>query len=329
MTSPKPVALVVGASRGLGRQIAIDLAKNDYTVVVAAKTTSNAYETVPFPPDPNSNKSTIATVEREIKEAGGKAFAIQVDVRDVSQVENMVKETVRLAGRLDVLVYNSGAIWWSSIANTPTKRFQLMQRVNPEGLYASVQAALPEFERNGWKGRIIVVSPPIYSRFFRGKTAYAMGKVGMSVLTRGLAMDFVRQGHKDMAITSLWPATSTESAATEMTTSKDPSRKADLRKPVCSLTAFLYHISNQITQTVFSDAVIGILKTPAATVNGMLALDEDFLRQYCGVSDFSKYSVVPGSNPRRIMPKELPVLEVAEQDDEGMRMDSTKLRAKM
>lgn len=125
-------------------------------------------------------------------------------------------------------------------------------------------------------------------------------------------MDFVRQGHKDMAVTSLWPATSTESAATEVTTSKDPSRKADLRKP-----------------TVFSDAVIGILNSPAETVNGMLALDEDFLRQYCGVSDFSKYSVIPGSNPRRIMPKKLPVLEVAEQDDEGVRMDSTKLRAKI
>lgn len=115
--------------------------------------------------------------------------------------------------------------------DTPVKRFQLMQRINPEGLYASVHAALPYFEKNGWKGRIIVVSPPIYSRFFRGKTAYAMGeisflnslsihhsvlfafnsddgtgKVGMSVLTKGLAMDFVRQGRKEMAITSIWPA---------------------------------------------------------------------------------------------------------------------------
>ncbi|KAL4893654.1 hypothetical protein BDV59DRAFT_176889 [Aspergillus ambiguus] len=312
MSTIKPVALVVGASRGLGRQIAIDLAKASYTVVVAAKTTSNASEAVPFPPDPNSSKSTIDTVAREIIEAGGKAFCIQVDVRDVTQVENMVKETVRLAGRLDVLVYNSGAIWWSSVANTPTKRFQLMQRVNPEGLYASVQAALPMFENNGWKGRIVVVSPPIYSRFFRGKTAYAMGKVAMSVLTRGLAMDFVREGYKDMAITSVWPATSTESAATEMTLKNSPRSKADLRKA-----------------TVFSDAVMGILNTPAETVNGLLALDEDFLRKYCGVTDFSKYSVVPGSQPRRIMPKELPVLEVAEQDDEGMRMDSTKIRSKL
>jgi hypothetical protein len=49
------------------------------------------------------------------------------------------------------------------------KRFQLMQRVNPEGLYGCVQECLPLFEKNGWRGRIIVVSPPIYSRFFRGK----------------------------------------------------------------------------------------------------------------------------------------------------------------
>lgn len=78
-----------------------------------------------------------------------------------------------------------------------------MQRVNPEGLYATVQAVLPQISSSG---RIVVVSPPIYSRFFRGKTAYAMGKVGMSVLTKGLAMDFEREGKKDMAITSIWPA---------------------------------------------------------------------------------------------------------------------------
>lgn len=62
-------------------------------------------------------------------------------------------------------------------------------------------------------------------------------------------------------------------------------------------------------------------------MNGLLALDEDFLRDYCGVTDFSKYSVIPGSNPRRMMPKEMPVLEVAEQDDEGVRMDSSKGKA--
>lgn len=124
-------------------------------------------------------------------------------------------------GGLDTLVYNSGAVWWAAVEDTPMRRFQLMQRVNPEGLYGAVQAALPHLKKRAslladspgggesgrGSGRIIVVSPPIYSRFFRGKTAYAVGKVGMSVLVKGLAMDLERQGLDDrMAVTSLWPA---------------------------------------------------------------------------------------------------------------------------
>lgn len=82
-------------------------------------------------------------------------------------------------------------------------------------------------------------------------------------------------------------------------------------------------------QTIFSDAIIEMLRAPHATVNGLLDTDEDFLREKCGVTDFSKYTVVPGSTPRRIMPAKFPVLEVAEQDDEGQRIDSVKLRAKI
>ncbi|KGO45754.1 Short-chain dehydrogenase/reductase SDR [Penicillium expansum] len=312
MSQTKQVALIIGASRGIGRQIAIDLAKNGYAVMLSAKTTSDASKVTPFPPDPNSSQSTINTVEREIHEAGGHAATVTVDVRDAAQIQHAVEETVRVFGKLDVLVYNSGAIWWSSVENTPLKRFKLMQQVNPEGLYATVQAALPFFEKAGWKGRIVVVSPPIYSRFFRGKTAYAMGKVGMSVLAKGLAMDFVRQGRNEMAVTSIWPASSIESAATEHNKGSDKSYKNDLRKP-----------------TIFSDAVLAMLRAPHEIVNGLLDTDEDFLREKCGVSDFSKYSVIPGSTPRRIMPANFPVLEVAEQDDEGQRMDSTKVRAKI
>ncbi|KAI1830120.1 hypothetical protein DTO013E5_10027 [Penicillium roqueforti] len=312
MSQTQQVTLIIGASRGIGRQIAIDLAKNGYAVMLSAKTTSDASTVTPFPPDPNSSQSTINTVEREIHEAGGHAATVAVDVRDAAQIQHAVDETVRVFGKLDVLVYNSGAIWWSSVEKTPLKRFKLMQQVNPEGLYASVQAALPFFEKGGWKGRIIVVSPPIYSRFFRGKTAYAMGKVAMSVLVKGLAMDFVRQGRNEMAVTSIWPASSIESAATEYNKGSDTSYKKDLRKP-----------------TIFSDAVLAMLRAPHQTVNGLLDTDEDFLREKCGVSDFSKYSVIPGSTPRRIMPAKFPVLEIAEQDDEGQRMDSTKLRAKI
>ena len=146
-------------------------------------------------------------MEREIREAGGEATAVAVDTRDFSSVQHMVNMTIEIYHRLDVVVYNSGAIWWASVEDTPMKRFQLMHQVNSEGLYGTIQAALPHFKANAWRGRIIVVSPPIYSRFFRGKTAYAMGKVAMSVLTKGLAMDFERQGRHGMSINSIWPAT--------------------------------------------------------------------------------------------------------------------------
>jgi len=93
-------------------------------------------------------------------------------------------------------------------------------------------------------------------------------------------------------------------------TKTDPTAERDLRKP-----------------TIYSDAILAMLRAPAKTVNGLLELDEDFLRNYAGVADFSKYSVVEGAVPRRIMPSQFPDLRVAEQDDEGRRTDSTNLRA--
>lgn len=89
----------------------------------------------------------------------------------------------------------------------------------------------------------------------------------------------------------------------------DTAEARDLRKP-----------------TIFSDAIIAMLNAPTSTVNGLLDLDEDFLRQHLAVEDFSKYSVVEGAVPRRIMPKHFPNLRVDDHDDEGKRVDSTQLR---
>ncbi|KAH7101765.1 short chain dehydrogenase family protein [Auriculariales sp. MPI-PUGE-AT-0066] len=313
MVGKGKVALVVGASRGMGRQIALDLAAvGNYAVAVAAKTRSKDLHAINLNANANSSESTVDVVSELIKRNGGRAVAITVDVRDESSVTNMVSQTMKVFGRLDVLVYNPGAIWWASVKETPYKRFDLMQRVNPGGLYASIQAVLP---RLALDGRIVVVSPPIYRRFVRGKTAYAMGKFGMSALTLGLSIDFERDQAASgstnpvrRAITSIWPAAAIESAATE----HNKSAREHLRKP-----------------TIFSDAILAMLAAPAPSVNGLLATDEDFLRDVAGVSDFSEYTLVAGTTPRRIMPIHFPELRVAEEDDEGVRMDSGHLLAKL
>ena len=304
------VAVVIGASRGIGRQIALTLAQNGYTVVVAAKSSSTTPPKT-FPPDPNSSDSTIDTVTREVNEAGGRAYARQVDVRFPESVDGLIKWTLTSLGHIDAVIYNPGAIFWASLIETPIKRYQLMHEVNALGLYATVQSILPHFySRNN--GRLVIVSPPIYSRFPRGKAAYAMTKFAMTTLMIGLYHDFKRQkvatGFKG-GVCSLWPATAIVSAATEFTR---PGSKVELRKP-----------------EIFADAILAILQeSDVSRFSGKAWLDEDFLRELKGVTDFEGYAVTKGVKVRRIMPAKLPSLEVEEEDDEVDRMNSVQLRKK-
>lgn len=302
------VAVVVGASRGIGRQIAITLAENAYTVVVAAKSSSTGQPKT-FPPDPNSPESTIDTVVREITQTGGKAYARQVDVRSPESCDALIKWTLNTLGHIDAVVYNPGAIFWASIIETPLKRYQLMHEVNTLGLYAIVQSILPHYyERN--KGRLVIVSPPIYSRFPRGKGAYAMTKFAMTTLMIALYHDFKRQKEAtafDGGVCSIWPATAIVSAATEFTM---PGSKVDLRRP-----------------DIFADAILSILQErDVKKFSGNAWLDEDYLRELKGIQNFDGYAVTPGVNVRRIMPKQLPNLRVEEEDDEGDRMNSIQIR---
>ena len=302
------VVVVIGASRGIGRRIAMTLAENGYNTVVAAKSSSPNAPTK-FPPDPNSSESTIDTVVREISEAGGKAFARQVDVRSPDSVAALFLWTLSKLGHIDAVIYNPGAIFWASVVETPVKRYQLMHEVNTLGLYSTVQAILPHFYARG-KGRLVIVSPPIYSRFPRGKAAYAMTKFAMTTLMIGLYHDFKRQKAAtgfDGACCSIWPAAAIVSAATEFTR---PGSKVELRKP-----------------EIFADAILAILQERDTTkVSGKAWLDEDWLRELKGIEDFDGYAVTPGTKVRRIMPQKLPSLEVEEEDDEGERMNSVELR---
>jgi NAD(P)-dependent dehydrogenase (short-subunit alcohol dehydrogenase family) len=301
------VVIVIGASRGIGRQIAITLAKEGFTVVVAAKSSSPSPSNDSVP-DPNSRDSTIDTVASEIEKAGGKAYAHQVDVRTPSSIAELISWTISTLGGIDSIIYNPGAIFWASVLDTPVRRYELMHEVNTLGLYITVQTVLPHFYSRG-HGNLIIVSPPIYSRFPRGKTAYAMTKFAMTTLMIGLYHDFKRrkvQGFNG-CVCSIWPATGILSAATEFVR---PGEHENLRKP-----------------EIFADAILAILKEEDVwRVCGKAWLDEDYLRTLKGVSDFDQYAVIPGTKVRRIMPKRLPSLEVEEEDDEGNRLDSTQLR---
>ncbi|KAJ3020710.1 UNVERIFIED_CONTAM: hypothetical protein HDU68_010002 [Siphonaria sp. JEL0065] len=306
MNEKRPVAVVIGASRGIGAYIAQGLASDGFVVVAAGRTfetkTTTKSKQFESPNSLLSLLSSLSSVCNLINESGclGAAVPIECDVssdESIAALFETVKNKLRL--QISVVVYNAGAIFWGPVVNTTAKRFNLMNRVNTCGLYKTVDVVLPLFIK-AKMGRFLVVSPPIYSRFFRGKTPYAMGKVGMTVLTHGLGMELadLNKGYSNqnegIAITSLWPATAIQSAVTEV-------KNVPLN--------YLRHPS------IFADAVVGILKEPASKVNGLALLDEDYLRAYRGVSDFSKYRLIPDIEPPRMMPKAFPSLLVEEQED--------------
>ncbi len=144
----RPVALVIGASRGLGRQIAFTLVtRGGYSVGVAAKSTSSA------PNDDSKLPGTVYSVCREINEAMGGASHAQValpipcNVLHLPDIQRAVQSVVREFGGIDLVVYNAGAIWWDAVSATPTKRYELMHGVNTRGCYEAVQAVLPIFTK--------------------------------------------------------------------------------------------------------------------------------------------------------------------------------------
>ncbi|XP_070574517.1 hydroxysteroid dehydrogenase-like protein 2 [Ptychodera flava] len=274
-----PSALVIGASRGIGRQIAITLARNGYQVGVAAKTTQ----------DSRKLPGTIHSVSDEIQQNGGQAMPICCNVRREDDIKEAIQTCISNFKKLDLVVYNAGSIKWDKVINTPLKRFDLMNEVNVRGAYCMVQEILPKFIEQK-SGKILLVSPPIYSRFFKGKTPYSVGKVGMTVLVHGLANELQDTG---VSITALWPATGIKSHVTKVMGVGD----GLLREA-----------------TIFADACLEIAKEPTDRLNGLALIDEDYLRSI-GVTEFTKYRCDPDVEPPRMMPRDFPSLRVAEEDE--------------
>ncbi|MFQ3611086.1 MAG: NAD(P)-dependent oxidoreductase [Fimbriimonadales bacterium] len=260
------VAIITGASRGIGRAIALRLAREGVAVVIAAKTAE---------PDPRL-PGTIYTVAEEVEALGGRALPIQVDVRDDNAIQQMVEQTLQTFGRVDILVNNAGALWWYPVLETPMKRYDLVMGVNLRASFACSHAVLPHMIEQGW-GHILMMSPPVDLKVLPGKVAYMISKFGMTMLALGLAEE-VRQ--QNVAVNALWPRTLIESQATIAWGLGTPSqwRKAD----------------------IMADAVYEIVRREPATYTGQALIDEDVLRA-AGVTDFSIYNCTPDGEPMEII----------------------------
>ncbi|HZZ83831.1 MAG TPA: NAD(P)-dependent oxidoreductase [Anaeromyxobacteraceae bacterium] len=255
---------ITGASRGIGKAIALAAARQGANVAIAAKTT-RAHSKLP---------GTIYSAAAEIEAAGGTALPMQVDVRSEDQIAQAMAETAARFGGIDVLVNNASAIFLAGTVETPMKRFDLMHQVNVRATFACAQAAIPYLEK-AKNPHILNLSPPLrlLPQWFAPHVAYTMSKFGMSMCVLGMAEELRAKG---IAVNALWPRTTIATAAVvnllggqEMA---DHSRKPEM----------------------VADAAIAILRRDSRNCTGNFFIDEEVLNEE-GVTDFEKYAVTPGA----------------------------------
>jgi citronellol/citronellal dehydrogenase len=254
--------LITGASRGIGREIALRAAKDGANVVVAAKTA-----------DPHAKLAgTIHSVAAEIEAAGGKALAIQLDVRDEAAIAQAFALTAKTFGGLDILVNNASAISLTPTLATPAKRFDLVLGVNARATFLCSQAAIGLLKKSS-NPHILTLSPPLNmdAKWFARHLAYTMSKYGMSMCTLGMSEEFKGDG---IAVNSLWPRTTIATAAVEV------------HFPDAILKASRH-------AAIMADAAHVILTSEAKSNTGNFYIDEEVLK-HAGEKDFSRYAVTPG-----------------------------------
>lgn len=257
--------LITGASRGIGKAIALRAARDGANLVLAAKTET------PHPTLPGTIHETAA----EIEAAGGRALPVKVDVRDEAQIGHAVAAALERFGGIDVVINNAGAISLTGTAETEMKRFDLMVGVNVRATFALTRACLPALKRAD-NPHILTLSPPpsLDPRWYGPHPAYTLSKMGMSLLVLGWAEEFRPLG---IAANALWPRTLIDTAAMRVVGA--PIRPEHCRRP-----------------EIVADAAHVILTRPSRTHTGRFYLDEEALAE-SGVTDFARYAVVPGRNP--------------------------------
>lgn len=251
--------LITGATRGIGRAIALRAAQDGAQITVVGKTAT------PHPHLPETVFSTCEAIER----AGGKALACVADVRSEERMASVVEQTVTSFGGIDLLVNNASAIQLSDTAATEMKRFDLMHQVNARATFMMGKLCLPHL-RKARNAQILTLSPPLNLKpeWFGPHLGYSLSKFGMSLCTLGFASELEADG---VAANSLWPRTLIATDA------------------VKHLIGGSNPFANARTPKIVADAAYALLTQQAGFCTGEFLLDEEVLRRI-GVTDFAPYS---------------------------------------
>nr|XP_054764384.1 hydroxysteroid dehydrogenase-like protein 2 isoform X2 [Lytechinus pictus] len=256
---------ITGASRGIGKAIALKAARDGANVVIAAKTAE------PHPKLPG----TIYTAAEEVEKAGGKCLPCIVDIREESQVASAVEEAVKKFGGIDILVNNASAISLTDTEHTPMKKYDLINSIDARGTYLCSRVCLPHL-RKGTNPHILNLSPPLTfePKWFRGHVAYSIAKYGMSLCVLGMADEFKPYG---IAVNALWPRTAIWTAAMDKIGGESESTMRSCR-----------------TVDIVSDAAYAIFLKDSSTFTGNYFIDDEIMRSE-GITDLEQYSCVKGS----------------------------------
>lgn len=252
---------ITGASRGIGKAIALRLAKEGANIVIAAKTTE------PHPKLPG----TIYTAAKEIEEAGGKALPVVVDIRSEEMVQAAVDKTIETFGGIDILVNNASAISLTPTLHTTMKRYDLMHNINTRGTFLTSKLCIPHLLK-AENPHILNLSPPLNldPKWFGPHVAYTMAKYGMSMCVLGMALEYKNK----ISVNALWPRTAIATAAVKNMIGGEGLVQQS-RKP-----------------SIMGDAAYFILKRTLADSSGNFFVDDAVLEAE-GISDFDHYAIDP------------------------------------
>lgn len=257
-------AFITGASRGIGKAIALKLASEGANIVIAAKSVEE---------NPKLG-GTIFTAAEEIERTGAKVLAIQCDIRFPDQIEKAVNKAVSTFDGIDILVNNASAISLTNAEQTEIKAFNLMHDINVRGAFFVSKTCIPHLKKSS-NAHILNLSPPINldQKWFASHVAYTMSKYNMTMIALGLSGELKKY---NIAANALWPKTTIATAA------------------VRNLLGGEALIKMSRTPEIIADAAYYILQKPSSTCTGNCFIDEEVLAKE-GITNFEKYAVEPES----------------------------------